>query len=260
MRVAYRVASGYWVLILLIVILLGVEVLAFRRLQAVNLRNSGDNLQIALIAVDLVRDGDAVEEAARRSVTLADQASKDDLKESQQRFEDALHEIRGFQGSEREQSEAERLERFWRDYLESLAKMPPPKTGAEGLPADVSEALSRVRTQSVTVYQALLQDIRSSASESRKYSERTEFIIWWTGCAALILGIVVALLIIRSVAGPLRSLAEGTRAIAEGKSFYRLDTSRRDELSQIARDFNTIVESRREEKGPNEAGMKKVEL
>ena len=260
MRVAKRVALGHWMLVLLIVFILAVEVFAFRRLQEVNLRNSGENLQVALIAVDLVRDGDVVEEAARRSVALADQASKDDLKESQQRFEDALREIRAFRSSEREQSEAERLERFWREYLEGSAKMPAVKAGAAGLPEDVSDALSRVRTQSVTVYQALLQEIRNSALESRKYSERTELIVWWTGCAGLTLGIVIALLIIRSIAGPLRSLAEGTRAIAEGKSYYRLDTSRSDELSQIARDFNAIVESRGEGKGPGDTGTKKVEL
>lgn len=260
MKVAKRVALGQWVLIILIVIILGVEVFAFRRLRAVNLRNSGDNLQFALIAVDLVRDGDAVEEAARRSVAVADQASKDDLKESQQRFEDALREIRGFRGSEREQSEAERLERFWREYLENSTKMQTVRAGAAGLPEDVSEALSRVRTQSVTVYQALIQEIRNSALESRKYSERTELVVWWTGCAGLTMGIVISFLIIRSVAGPLRSLAEGTRAIAEGKSFYRLDTSRSDELSQIAKDFNTIVESLGVRKDSGDAGTKKVGL
>ena len=40
---------------------------------------------------------------------------------------------------------------------------------------------------------------------------------------------------------PLANLTEGTRAIAEGKFYYRLDTSRNDEFSQLARDFNTMT-------------------
>jgi signal transduction histidine kinase len=36
-------------------------------------------------------------------------------------------------------------------------------------------------------------------------------------------------------------LTEGTRAIAEGKFFYRLDTTRDDEFSQLAKDFNTMT-------------------
>jgi len=260
MRVARRVAFGYVVLILLAAALLVVEFFAFRRLQAVNQRNSGENLNYALIAVELVRDGDAVEEHTRKYLALADQVSGEELKETQQRFEDALREIRNYRGSERTQIEMDRLDRFWREYLDGSAKSKPQKADAGGFSSELSDALSRVRTQSVTVYQVVLEDIRRSASESRKFSERTEFIAWWIGCATLTIGIFIALLVVRSIAGPLRSLSEGTRAIAEGKSYYRLDTSRSDEFSEIARDITTIIETRGERKEAEEAGSKRVEL
>jgi methyl-accepting chemotaxis protein len=48
-------------------------------------------------------------------------------------------------------------------------------------------------------------------------------------------------LIVRS-ARPASSLAQGTRAMASGGPYYRLDTSRNDEIAQIAKDFNTIAE------------------
>jgi len=53
--------------------------------------------------------------------------------------------------------------------------------------------------------------------------------------------IVVSLLIVRSISKPLAHLTEGTRAIIEGKYFYRLDTSRKDEFAQLAKDFNTMI-------------------
>ena len=58
---------------------------------------------------------------------------------------------------------------------------------------------------------------------------------------ALAISILVSFLIYRSISNPLANLTEGTRAIAEGKFYYRLDTSRNDEFSQLARDFNTMT-------------------
>ena len=55
-------------------------------------------------------------------------------------------------------------------------------------------------------------------------------------------GAFVSLLIVRSISIPLRQLTEGTRAIAAGKFYYRLDTSGKDEFAQVARDFNTMTE------------------
>lgn len=263
MRVASRVALGYTILVLFIAALLAVQNFAFRRFRTVNLANSGDNLRLALVAVDLVRDVDAIEQHARLYFTLGNQGARDEMKESQQRFEDALREIRNFRGSEREQTEAGRLDRFWREYLEGSANAGPSiggKSGAQAFPPDLADALSRLRTQSITVYQALLEDLKNQAAESRKSSERMEFLAWWTGCAALLFGILLSYLVIRSLSGPLRSLSEGTRALAEGKSYYRLDTTRRDELSQIARDFNAVVEKLREKEGPAAQDSKKYEL
>ena len=52
---------------------------------------------------------------------------------------------------------------------------------------------------------------------------------------------MVSFLIYRSISIPLVHLTAGTRAIAEGKFYYRLDTSRNDEFAQLAKDFNTMT-------------------
>jgi len=52
----------------------------------------------------------------------------------------------------------------------------------------------------------------------------------------------VSFVIVQSISSPLRQLTQGTRAIAQGKFFYRLDTSHNDEFAQLAKDFNTMSE------------------
>lgn len=59
---------------------------------------------------------------------------------------------------------------------------------------------------------------------------------------ALVLSLFVSFFVVQSISAPLKQLTRGTRAIAEGKFFYRLDTSHRDEFSQLAKDFNTMTE------------------
>lgn len=238
-----RVALGYVVLIVLPAILLVVQISTLRSLLAVNQRNSGDNLRIILTIVELVRDRDAVEEQARGYFTQGDQASKDEMKDFLQSFENGLREIQNYHGSDKEQAEANRLVQFWREFSEALSRQDQGgKAPSGGIPPELADQLARLRAQSLTVYQATVEDMKKQAEDSRKSSERTEFVAWWIGGATLVLGILISFIITRSISGPLRNLSEGTRAIVEGKSFYRLDTSRKDEFSQIAKDFNTLTE------------------
>jgi len=257
MKVAKRITLGYLIPLLLPAILLAVQVFGSRRQQEASQRISGDNLKIALTVVDLVRDRDAVDESSRRFFAQGDAASREEMKESLQSFESALREIRGYRGSDRPQAEIGRLDQFWREFSEALmareqALQRKPTTG--GFPSDLADQMDRLRAQSITVYQAILQDIKKQAADARKSSERTEMVAWWIGGATLVFGTLALILIIRSISLPLRNLSEGTRAIAEGKAFYRLDTSRDDELSQIAKDFNVLADRIREKPGVEQRG------
>lgn len=259
MKIAKRIAVGYVVLILLPAVLLFVQVIALRRLQSVNQSNSGENLRLALAAVGLVRDRDEVEEQVRRYFDLGNPAAKDELKESMQSFESSLQQILDHHGTEREQAEANRLAQFWKEFNEVLSKKQPPapmprKGSAEGFPADLVEQLERLRAQSLTVFDVGIQEMKKQAGDARRSSARAELVSWWIGGAALVIGAFLALLTVRSISIPLRNLSEGARGIAEGKSFYRLDTSREDELGQIAKDINTLVEKQSGKTGIADGG------
>jgi two-component system sensor histidine kinase GlrK len=70
---------------------------------------------------------------------------------------------------------------------------------------------------------------------------RAQWISLSAAALALILSCLVSFAMIRSISEPLHNLTQGTRAISEGKFFYRLDTSRNDEFSQLAKDFNSMT-------------------
>ena len=97
------------------------------------------------------------------------------------------------------------------------------------------------RSLTYSVYQISLQSMVVEVEKSKATSETAALILWCAVFAALAISILVSFLIYRSISHPLANLTEGTRAIAEGKFYYRLDTSRNDEFSQLAKDFNTMT-------------------
>jgi NtrC-family two-component system sensor histidine kinase KinB len=252
MKVAKRVTLGYLLLLLAPALLLAIQFFGLRRLKEANQRISGDGLKTLLTVVELIRDRDIIEDVSQRVFAKGDTASREEFKESMQSFDSALRETRSHGDTGRAQEEIGRLDQFWREFNEAWTSQEGALQGNPpdgNVPPDLSGQLDRLRAQSLTVYQAILKDIRSRAADARKSSERTEMIAWWIGCATLVFGVLSLILTVRSVSLPLRSLSQGTRGIAEGKSFYRLDTSGNDELSQIAKDFNTLADRLREKSG-----------
>ena len=101
--------------------------------------------------------------------------------------------------------------------------------------------MESLRALTYSVYQISLRSMVVEVEKSRATSETAALILWCVVFAALAISILVSFLIYRSISHPLANLTEGTRAIAEGKFYYRLDTSRNDEFSQLAKDFNTMT-------------------
>jgi signal transduction histidine kinase len=66
--------------------------------------------------------------------------------------------------------------------------------------------------------------------------------IGWVSLSALLLGLLGAVGLARSITRPLLRIAEGTHAVAEGKLDHRLNMARRDELGRLAADFDRMAE------------------
>lgn len=243
MKIATRIISGYGVLIALLAALLAYQVMAIHRMQAIGNTVARVNFQAALVALQLMRDRDLVEEYAKKALVIGDPEYSEQLRGFTEDLETSLQQIRTKAVTARERDEVVRFSRFWGAFRETLAREQ--ARGAQKrpeFPAELQDSLDSLRTQAYTVYQQVLQSMASEAELARETGQRAELMSWFTALTALMVGAFVSLLIVRSISVPLKQLTEGTRAIAAGKFYYRLDTSRRDEFAQVARDFNTMTE------------------
>lgn len=66
---------------------------------------------------------------------------------------------------------------------------------------------------------------------------------WMIAALVVVIAAVVSMLLARSFLAPVRRLARGTRALAAGHFDTRVPQTRRDELGQLARDFNRLAET-----------------
>ncbi len=247
MRVTSRITAGYAILTGLMLGLLLFEIVSLHRIQAANKRNSGQNLQHVLAALQLMRDRDSVEDSARESFSNPSDASLAQLKVAREAFENDLAGVQSISGSAKGEEEVTRLTEFWKEFLAVLAKQQPqvleagPERRSVPLTPDLQEHLERLRAQTYSLYQAIAQIMTSEAEEARRAGDRAEIALWISAAIALAVAGCIFIWLVRTISLPLKHLTEGTRALAEGKVFYRLDTSRDDELSRIARDFNELT-------------------
>ena len=68
-----------------------------------------------------------------------------------------------------------------------------------------------------------------------------ERIAWGAAVIALVLSVLLSVLLVRSIVRPLERLANGAREITAGRLGFRLDATGRDELAQVAHEFNTMT-------------------
>jgi HAMP domain-containing protein len=66
--------------------------------------------------------------------------------------------------------------------------------------------------------------------------------VQWLIPVVLLVAVVVAAVLIRSVIGPLYKLKAGTEAVARGELNHRIEVANRDEFGDVAADFNRMVE------------------
>lgn len=242
MKITTRIILGYG---LFITILLGMAVyqlITIHRMQSINQTLRESNFKNAIICLQALRDHDLVEEYTRKSFVLADAGYLNQLKEFQKDYETRLVQLSGNAGSEEERAEIGRLERKWHAFVIKLRQLQQTLPGEGAVwPKDLQDDLDSLRTQTYSVYQSSLRSISAEVEKSRKTSEAATLILGCSVFAALSISILVSFFIYRSISNPLTHLTEGTRAIAEGKFYYRLDTSRNDEFAQLAKDFNTMT-------------------
>ncbi len=248
MRISTQIISGYGILIVITSAMLMYQVIAIRRLEYTVSNLSSVDFKSGRLSLELMRARDLVEENTRKYFVMGDTDYMNLLEEQRGSFERTLAELRSTVRSRREADESDRLVQTWGVFWQDLNahKDDPSEKWVDNLPDNLADRLNTMRDQCLAVHMATLTEIDGEVGRARQTGWRAEMVSWSIAGIALVLSCIVSLLIVRSISRPLRQLTAGTRAIAQGRFFYRLNTDRRDEFGELARDFNTMTSRLRE--------------
>jgi signal transduction histidine kinase len=138
----------------------------------------------------------------------------------------------------------ERLRAAWTDYqakFEGLVKTASPEEARQLYFSDLEAVFYRVKTAADEIL-AINQDTMVRKSDNvLRTAERMNAITISVALGALALGLIVSSLLIRRMLQPLAALSEATHRLGEGNFDTRAHVRGRDELAQLAHDFNAMA-------------------
>lgn len=260
MMIKAGIRWGYIIFAALLAALAGYQSLVAYRVLSFNKAVSQIGFSSAITCLTLLRIEAQVEENMQKWLAQGDENSSVKLKESNEDFATSLNQLKSEAILGKPQQEADRLMQFWNQFtsdLESLRQPSPANQNTETA-SKLNEGLRQVETQIQTVYQTSLESISDQIEAFNGDAQSAARNSWLVAAAALALGVILSFWHYRAVALPLTQLDEGTRAIAEGKFYIRMDTSRRDEISRIAKNINELTQRLQEwdksSKSPDQTG------
>jgi signal transduction histidine kinase len=242
MKITTRIVSGYGLLIVVLAGLVIYQISTVNIMRLISKRIQNINFQIAFDSLQMLKDRELVEEYTRKTLLAPEPGNANQLESFMEQFESDLMQIKAITNSGQELNEINRLEQVWKSFTVdlTLAQHRVHQNGAL-LPQSLQDDLDQMQTRIQAVYDSIMRSMSSQLEKSQKTCQTAEVVLISSASVALLISCLIIALIFRSISKPLTHLTEGTRAIAEGKFFYRLDTSRNDEFAQLAKDFNTMT-------------------
>lgn len=245
MRVSAKLRAAFAVYLVLLVAVLAFEMRAIRRGVA-----SGHELTAAAArlrintSVQTQRLNEMTSSAGKFAVTR-DVGYRDRVAELSSAFGDELRAFGALRLTEDERERFEDVAIRWRVVEATLRRARADSASPDAASAEMSALepqLDLVQIETVRLAEASRAAMAHQLSRSELEAREAERVAWAVAGAALLLGALLSFLLVRAIVRPLRRLADGTRAIAAGRFGFRLPTSGRDELAQVAADFNAMGE------------------
>ncbi len=109
------------------------------------------------------------------------------------------------------------------------------------------DVVARMQQAMGNLQQALQDEARATTELNASSSQRAGAFMLILALAGLAVAIGLGLAIARAIATPLRALTEAAGELAKGNVQVRLETQNRDEVGQLSRSFQAVVDNIREE-------------
>lgn len=238
MKITTRIVTGYGLLIFILAALAIYQSITVGRLQDINEDLVNANFQYARNSLDARNNLYDIEFYIRKAFASDDTRYLKLLKEVQKDFEKNLMKLKHTANLREDLEGIRKLSELWNSYVADIGQL---YQRDAGLLQKLQDDLDQMQECSISIFEKSVSSMQRKLEKSTSTLKTAELVLMSATLLALAISILVSLLIVRSISKPLGHLTEGTRAIAEGKFFYRLDTSRNDEFSELARDFNTMT-------------------
>jgi two-component system sensor histidine kinase GlrK len=246
MKVATKLTGAFGAFIVLLAGLLIFQIRTIRHAVRTNFELSELSSRVYTAATrQIIRIG-ALEENAGKYLVTRDPGYLEKFVEARIAFEEGLHHLDSSGLSERERAELGELRAAWPEFLDIAAGLEASPTanvraGADGLLLLLDEQVDRLRFAARSLGEASQEAMEARLRSSAAAARHAERISWGVLAGALLIGVLGAGLIVRSISEALRRLQEGTREVAAGNFHYRLYAYRDDEFAQLSRDFNVMT-------------------
>lgn len=244
MRVTGRLVTGTGIAVALLLGVLAWDLTTIRRLAAVAEDLSEVSFRASTLSLEQDRLINRIDEFTRKYWVTGDEDYAQRLIELQEAFAERLAELSALRLSDRERLEVSELSALWSAYWRSAMSFRQAAVSYPGSQVDLDERLARLgelQRQVRRVDQAAQSAVSLEASRSALVSRRVERLSWTVVAVTMVVSLVILWLTVRSIQRPLRRLAGGTRAVADGDLAVQLDSSGRDEFGRLAESFNRMV-------------------
>lgn len=247
MKITTRIALGLALLTGLTVAVLAYQLRTVQELQSINEELSLTNLEAARVSIRLVQELEGVREFAAKSLVLEDPGYEEQWAAWEEAVDQDLERLASLDLGPLERQAFRDVAMGWRRYLVDIAPLrADPQVRPEGADLfpvldQIEELLTGLRVSVEEVIEANQAEVARQAEMSAQAGRQASRISWIAAIGAGILGLLICVLLYLSISGPLRRLTRGTREISQGHFEHRLPARGRDELSELARDFNKMA-------------------
>lgn len=237
MRLAAKINAGFAVLVALMLASSGSQLALISRLHAESRDLSRISFETASSSLRLEAQVARLRELGEKSVVLQDSRYAAEAAKVRGEVAADLTRLEALELGDAERRELTRLRELW----EASAGAAAPREATAAAVTAWVEGLDAVRGQVPILRSAAREEMATRVAAGEERIERARRNARAAALAGLLAAALISLGIGRSLARPLRRLARGTRAVAEGDFTHRVPPRGGPELAALADDFNAMA-------------------
>jgi two-component system sensor histidine kinase GlrK len=244
MKVSNKIISGFLILTLLAVVVLGNQLTVIHQMQTMN-RNLADvDMKAATTALDTEELVDIINDDTKKYFFVSPDAGYEEhIAGLRQSLLEDLAKLEKSARSESTRAVTQKLSEALEDYWQVFNRLKPTEASdSNELPPELANSLDHLAAQSEVAYETVKGSMKDQVAAAEEKGAKAERVTWLAGLFSFLLGVIVFAFLVRSINDPLRRLTHGTRAIAKGQFWHRLPAHGSDEFAELARDFNSMTE------------------